>query len=242
MKKHLNQVLLSFITGLFGWHEAEKIFEKIQIALTIVMQLAFIGAFILGFFERQWVMMFVSVVAMLTIWLPVLVANRRRVHIPIEFEFLLTAFLYGTLFLGEIRGFYTRFWWWDAILHAGAGLALGFLGFLILYILHYNQRLNLSPGWLAFFSFTFALALGALWEIFEFNLDSNFSLNMQKSLRDTMWDMVMDTGGAFITSVSGYLYLKSNRRGVGVFEHYLMAYLKKNLPPVKAGETGRNFV
>ena len=47
------------------------------------------------------------------------------------------------------------------------------------------------------FAFTFALALGNVWEIFEFGMDRLFGLTMQKpmagdpsGLTDTMWDLI----------------------------------------------------
>jgi hypothetical protein len=55
------------------------------------------------------------------------------------------------------------------------------------------------------------LSIGALWEIFEFLMDSLFGLNMQKSgLIDTMWDLIVDALGALVISILGYLYLKGD--------------------------------
>lgn len=210
-------------------YKAEELFTKIQFFLTVLIQLIFIGAFIIAFFEKAWIVMFVSFVATVTVWLPLFFAHHRRIHIPIEFEFLLAAFIYGTLFLGEVHGFYTKFWWWDLVLHAGAGIAFGFIGFLILYSLHKMGKLSMSPFLLALFSFAFALMFGSLWEIFEFGMDQIFGLHMQKSgLLDTMWDMIVNTSGALLVSVSGYAYLQFRTRGVGIFEHYVTAYFQKN--------------
>jgi hypothetical protein len=56
-------------------------------------------------------------------------------------------------------------------------------------------------------------------------MDNTFGFNMQKSgLRDTMWDLIVDTGGAFISAFSGYLYLRYQKRGIGIFQHYLKVY------------------
>jgi hypothetical protein len=47
-----------------------------------------------------------------------------------------------------------------------------------------------------------------LWEIFEFAGDQLFGMNMQKEgLTDTMWDLIVDTLGAFVAAVFGYFYL-----------------------------------
>ncbi len=225
----MKQKFLDIITFYIHNYEAGELFSKIQLALTGLIQIIFLGGFVLAFFERAWVLMFVSSVATITIWLPLFLAHSRRIHIPIEFEFLLAVFIYGTLFLGEVHGFYTKFWWWDLVLHAGAGIAFGFIGFLILYSLYKTDKLSMSPFLLSMFAFAFALMLGSLWEIFEFGMDQIFGLNMQKTgLMDTMWDMVVNTAGALLVSISGYAYMRYHKRGVGIFEHYLTAYLQKN--------------
>ncbi|MDZ7684118.1 MAG: hypothetical protein U5O39_03165 [Gammaproteobacteria bacterium] len=61
------------------------------------------------------------------------------------------------------------------------------------------------------FSFMFAVGVGALWEIFEFAMDSIFGLDMQKAmlgdpsgLTDTMWDLILDALGALTISTIGY--------------------------------------
>ena len=54
--------------------------------------------------------------------------RRLKVNIPPEFEAWSVVFIYASLFLGEVKGYYARFWWWDLLLHTGSGLLLGTLG------------------------------------------------------------------------------------------------------------------
>lgn len=43
-------------------------------------------------------------------------------------------------------------------------------------------------------------------------MDSLFRLNMQKSgLVDTMWDLIVDAGGALLASIIGYFYIKRSK-------------------------------
>ena len=75
-----------------------------------------------------------------------------------------------------------------------------------------------SPKMIAMFSFAFALAIGALWEIGEFTMDSflgpisNNALTQTVvngcGLVDTMKDLIGDSIGALFTAIMGYLYLK----------------------------------
>ena len=64
-----------------------------------------------------------------------------------------------------------------------------------------------------------AVAVGALWEIFEFAVDRLFGTTMQKpmlgdasGLTDTMWDLIVDTLGALVISVFGWWHMKRNQR------------------------------
>lgn len=202
--------------------------DRVRALFIALMQLALIGALALALYEREWLTAFICVIALWIVWMPPVLARNLKVHFPLEFSLLLNLFIYSSIFLGEIRGYYTRFWWWDIVLHAGSGIALGFIGFLILYSLYQTGRIVISPFLLAMFSFCFALSLGALWEIFEFTVDSTLGTNMQKSgLVDTMWDLIVDAIGALIVAVSGYVYVRYRRHGTGIFEYYLNAYFSR---------------
>ena len=62
-------------------------------------------------------------------------------------------------------------------------------------------------------AFVSATPLGALWEIFEFDMDQIFGLNMQKSgLVDTMWDLIVNALGAAVVSFAGWRYIRQARR------------------------------
>jgi uncharacterized membrane protein YjdF len=59
---------------------------------------------------------------------------------------------------------------------------------------------------IAFLSFCVAMAIGGIWEIFEFAMDQVFGMNMQKSgLIDPMWDLIVDALGPLFSVTTGYL-------------------------------------
>lgn len=179
--------------------------------ITLFLQAILILGLILSVLEQQWLNVVLTITVLTMTALPAVMERRFHVQIPAEFELLAILFVFASLFLGEVRGYYLRFWWWDIVLHTGSGLMLGLTGFLLVYILNQTDRiqLHMNPGFVALFSFAFAMGAGAIWEIFEFGMDNLFGLNMQKSgLRDTMWDLIVDAIGALIFSVTGYLYLK----------------------------------
>ena len=163
---------------------------------------------------------------------PSVLGARFNVTIPAEFELLAVLFIFSSLFLGEVHSYYVRFWWWDVLLHLGSGMLFGILGFLLVYSINQRQLgdSGLRPAFVALFAFAFAVALGALWEIFEFAMDQLFGLNMQKSgLVDTMWDLIVDAAGAIIMSLLGYGYLRTTEVD-SFLERWIEKYLDANPP------------
>ncbi|GGE22710.1 hypothetical protein GCM10011360_09000 [Primorskyibacter flagellatus] len=166
-------------------------------------------------------------IAMLTLGLsmvPVYVARWAEVEVPPGFMLAVVAFVGGTIFLGEVFDFYNRFWWWDIAMHGGSAIGFGLTGFVLVFMMFQGDRFAAPPSAIAFFAFCFALAIGAMWEVFEFAMDQSFGTNMQKSgLMDTMGDLIVDMGGALIGAGSGYAYLRGRALGglTGTIEYFV---------------------
>lgn len=198
--------------------------------LTLALQ-GFLGVgVILAIFQGRWLPAITTLGIMILTLLPLLLRRRFRVIIPPEFEVLAVIFIYASLFLGEVHGYYIRYWWWDALLHTGSGFLLGLMGFLLVHILNEmeNVSVHMKPGFVALFSFMFAVGMGAIWEIFEFFMDQTFGLNMQKSgLIDTMWDLIVDCAGALVISLLGWTYLKKGE-SKSFLERWISAFIDAN--------------
>jgi hypothetical protein len=213
--------------GYISFFKGLSTLDRVQAGLSALIKLSLVAAFTIAVVEADWTTAFVSAAAFAATLLPWYLARSYHLRVPVGFEFIVVLFIYATLFLGEVHGFYTRFWWWDMALHAGAGMAFGFIGFLILYSFYRDGRFQAPSSLIAVLSFSAALAIGAIWEIFEFAMDVLFGLNMQRSsLLDTMRDLIVDTIGACVAAVSGYVYLRYRSRGLGVFRYYLHSYFK----------------
>jgi len=117
------------------------------------------------------------------------------------------------MFLGELANFYELFWWWDVVLHFSSAIAFGCIGFIILFYLNRTNKISSKPFWIALFSFSFAVSIGVIWEIFEFSMDQIFGMHMQKSgIVDTMWDLIVDAIGALISVAAGYAYMQGKEK------------------------------
>jgi len=162
----------------------------------------------------QWNEAFVAAFTLGLTLLPLVFEERLGVKLPMTFAAMVVIFLFATLFLGEVGDFYERYWWWDVVLHSGSAIGFGLIGFVLVFMLFEGDRFAAPPLALAFLSFSIAVSIGAIWEIFEFVMDSTFGMNMQKSgLIDTMWDLIVDTIGASVGAMAGYFYLRGWRFG-----------------------------
>lgn len=201
--------------------------ERITHRITILLRFALLVVAIFAIVTGRWSVLFAASGALVLSYVPQALASQIKVRLPLQFQFAITLFLYATLFLGEVGDYYERFWWWDVVLHAGSAFAFGFAGFLALYLLYTRHKLTASPFLISIFAFSFGLAIGTLWEVFEFSMDQIFGLNMQKSgLRDTMWDLVIDGFGAGTASFIGYIYLRFNVRDP--FDTFINWFLHEN--------------
>jgi len=204
-------------------------------ALLLFLQLIMAVELVVLLIRGEWLSAFLVFMIMAITLAPNIFKERLPVKIPAEFNIMVIIFVFASLFLGEIRGFYLRFWWWDIALHISSGLLLGIFGFLLVYVLNENSRIHvyLNISFVAFFAFLFAVATGVIWEIFEFGMDKIFETNMQKpmlgdpsGLTDTMWDLIVDTMGAAAISLLGWWYMK--RPECYFLESWIQKFIKEN--------------
>jgi hypothetical protein len=189
--------------------------ERLVSGIHAFLQLNLLACVLFALYQNQWLNAFAITGILLLTFIPLALKKRLSVALPSEFEFFITLFVYAALFLGEIHGYYTRYWWWDILLHLSSGLLLGIIGFLLVYLLNQEEQvhLNMNPAFVSLFACTFAVSIGVVWEIFEFAADSLLGLNMQKSgLRDTMWDLIVDAFGAACVAGIGYVYMRSGKQ------------------------------
>lgn len=175
--------------------------------------------------------------------LPGMLKKHLHLYIPSKMIIVYAAFLYCAIYLGEVHSFYYHVRNWDTVLHCFAGAMLGAIGFSFITILNRAESvpMNLSPVFVAVFTFCFAITLGVIWEIYEFSVDLILNTNMQKyalengtlligqaALKDTMKDLIVDTIGAFIMSAIGYISLKNKKGWLEKLQMKVVGTVNKN--------------
>ena len=159
--------------------------------------------------------------------LPSILNKKWNIVLPTTVCILYYVFLYCAIFLGEVFKFYYIVPHWDTLMHAFSGAMLGALGFELVDFLNKDShvKVSLSPFFVSLFAFCFALAMGSLWEIYEFAFDSFLGLNMQKhttwediplvgrlALADTMKDIIIDAIAAFAVAAIGFVTNRKKRK------------------------------
>ncbi len=153
-------------------------------------------------------------------FIPRLLQRKYRFSFSSPLQITYFVFLYCAIFLGEVRNYYITVPLWDDLLHGFSGIMAGIFAFMLIAVTTSDESAEpkrLSPLLIALFAFVFSVAIGALWEIYEFTVDGLWELNMQKyrqndgtpllgreALFDTMKDIVIDSLGALTAAVWGY--------------------------------------
>jgi hypothetical protein len=204
--------------------------DRIQLVIFYLLSAVTGTVLVWSLVDAQWLNAFLAFCVLVLMFTPGFVERNFKIFLPLELQLFFAIFLFAALYLGEAGGYYTTFWWWDKVLHGTSGILLGIVGFLLVYILNTEPKIhmNMSPFFQALFSFAFALALGVLWEIFEFVIDQGFATDMQRppELTDTMIDFILDAGGAFFIAFLGYFYVKKVK--VPLFDRFITRFLEKN--------------
>jgi ammonia channel protein AmtB len=158
------------------------------------------------------------------------VEKKVDVDLPDILEIVIILFIVAGTVLSARFKLYDRFFWWDDMLHTLSGVIVGIIGFIAVNKISKKYSMNISPVLVALFSFAFAVMIGVVWEILEFSADAIFGHSHQKwnlpdteilmgkpyqsaGLRDTMSDLILDSAGAFLTSVAAYFMYKKSKKG-----------------------------
>lgn len=165
-----------------------------------------------------------AVAAIFVLLLPTILEKKWKFDIPSKMHIFVILFLFSAVFLGEFRRFHFLVPHWDKMLHIVSGAFLASLGFTIIQTLNDHDIIHMNPLFVAIFSFSFAITIGTMWELYEYAWDVSLNLNMMKymdeagnpyvgleALKDTMGDLVVDSIGAFAMSTIGYIAVKLDK-------------------------------
>ncbi|MCB8817465.1 hypothetical protein [Desulfosporosinus shakirovi] len=187
--------------------------SKLSLGVALFFEIILIYTAIVDIAFRQWKNLSLAMLAVVCLIGPFIVtriANQRNILLPSGFQTIALVFIFFTQFLGEIKNFYVIFWWWDLFLHAIFG---SYAVVIALYLIKgiFQKRQEITEQRFRLFAvilaFSVAIALGTLWEMFEFIGDYLFKTNMVKGgLEDTSTDLLVKITAAFCTAILYYYH------------------------------------
>ena len=154
--------------------------SKLSVGIAVLFEMILIGAAFMSITSRLWKNLTLTLLAMVCLLLPFIItriANMKHISLPPSFQLITVNFVILAQYLGEIKKFYQIYWWWDLLLHAIAG---SFVVIITLYIIKgiIRKEQETTDQRFTFFTslaaFSCSIALGTLWEMFEFSGDYLF--------------------------------------------------------------------
>lgn len=193
--------------------------SKLAIGIAVLFEIILITTSMLSIASRQWKNLTLSLLAIVCIILPFIItriANIKNIVLLSSFQLISLLFILLAQYFGQIKKFYLIFSWWDLLLHAIFG------SYAVLIALHLIQGIIIKEKevtkerftiFTVIFAFSFSIALGTLWEMFEFVGDYLFKTTMVKGgLEDIASDLLIKILSAFITSIICYYRKLRNQK------------------------------
>ena len=148
----------------------------------LILRIIVVAAMVLSLLRQDYENFFVCTLVLVLFMLPFFVQSNFGIELPSTLEIIVLLFIFAAEILGELRGYFVRFKYWDVMLHSTTGFLAAAFGFGLVDIFNRNERFkfSLSPFFLALVAFCFSMTIGVLWEFFEFGVDQLLHKDMQK--------------------------------------------------------------
>ena len=166
------------------------------------------------------------------VFLPSLIAKKKRFVIPEMLYLFYLLFIYGSVYLGTVNHFYSYIKYWDKGLHLISGPLVSAFGLSVLtFLVDAKVIQKLTSVFVFLYGVAFSVLGGVLWEFYEFTCDS-FGMNLQRymksgkpllgraALLDTMGDLWMDFLGAVLFMLFVAWKLKKNHNWLEKFSFH----------------------
>ncbi|ERJ11772.1 hypothetical protein [Haloplasma contractile] len=204
-------------------------YTVVRITIGVMFILNVIGIFLLDNDSQQSRLVFNAVQSLLLLIvtiLPGLIERKFKLNIPDFMEVIFIIMCIFHFILGEIGEFYIHVKWWDSMLHTLSGSMIAILGYSLANSIDQDHNQNkLTPFFVSLFAVCFSVTIGVVWEVAEFLVDAFVGTNMQRylisdtleplvgraALVDTMKDLILDTLGAIVIAIIGFIDMKNGR-------------------------------
>ena len=156
--------------------------NKLSFSVYALMGAITASVIVLTAMRGQFESTFTACISLILFLLPTFVEESFRIKLPTALEIVAVLFVFCANILGEIGAYYTRFPFWDDMLHYTSGFIFAAFGFALVDIFnrHRDFDFHLSPLFLSIVALCFSVIVGVAWEFFEFGADLFLHTDMQK--------------------------------------------------------------
>lgn len=163
---------------------------------------------IVAFWKDDWTGVFGCIIGIILSFIPSILHKNFNITLP----WILDTLIAFALFLhiaGVVLQIYHIIPFYDVLTHFVSAILVAFLAFVAIYILDiYWNGLHMNKYAMAFVVIIFTMAMGVVWEFFEWTTDILFQTNEQWGLYDTMKDLLIDTISGFFIAFIGVSLIK----------------------------------
>ncbi len=193
--------------------------SKTTFAVYVILRALVVAAMVISCIRGDYENLFVCGLSLILFLVPAFIENNFGIELPQALEVIILLFIFAAEILGEMEDYYTRFAYWDSMLHTINGFLCAAVGFALTDILNRNEHIKfkLSPAFLAIVAFCFSMTIGVLWEFFEFFCDIVFKTDMQKDfVISTISSAALTPQGAAPMIIDGIKTVEVNGRELGL--------------------------
>lgn len=213
---------------------------KIKTTTSIILKFFLLISIINSIYSNLWHLLSISIFLLFLLFIPQIIRKSHKIKIPVEFELILLLFVIIILTLQSIGINLTPLFF---------GIAMSFVGFLIILFLYSEKKVSKDIFFIILFSLTLSVTTGFAVEFMKYNIKSIFGLDI--GVNDYIFSMQIMTSvifGALISSFIGYLYMKQRiplfTKAIEMFEKsnpklYLRKKVSKDIVSdlIKQGES-----
>lgn len=157
--------------------------NKFAIIIASISEILFIVMAVINYDTNQINKLILAAVCILIPFVITTILNKKKIILPAYFEVVCVVFFLLTQYFGEILKFYIRFFWWDLLLHGFFGSYAVVVAWSVMHgTIAKEDKITNERFYVmkSLFACAFSIALGALWEMFEFAGDYFLKTNMVK--------------------------------------------------------------
>ena len=186
-------------------------FSRRGIVTSHILKVVMVLLLIIAIWNKNWTGVFGCILGIMLSIIPSTLKRNYNVTLP----WILDILIAFALFLhigGVVLNAYQVIPFYDTITHFFSSIIVAFLAFIVIYLLdEYWDGLHMDKYAMAFVVIIFTIAMGVIWEFFEWTIDFLFGTQEQWGLYDTMKDLFIDTIAGIFMAFIGVNLIKKGK-------------------------------